>query len=114
MPILIFALFFSSFATVAEAYCKVDCSHTEVSSQSPEASHCADNQKNTDTEKKSNGKSSKTICLECSHCCSSHTASLQNYSISFQVQPAAVTLPTENLAVGDYLFSLLRPPKSLV
>lgn len=114
LSILVFCIFFSSFATVAEAYCKVDCSHKQTESQASNLSHCADNQKNIDAEKSSNGKSSKSICLECSHCCSSHAINLQSYSVGFYVQPSSIPLPAENLGVGDYQFSLLRPPKTLV
>lgn len=115
MPILIFALFFSSFATVAEAYCKVDCSHAEASSQSSEASHCADNQKNTDTEKNSNGKTSKSVCMDCHHCCSAHGAGLQSFDThSASVSGSLVPLSPDAIDVSGYLFSLLRPPKTLV
>ena len=112
LPFLVFAFILSSFSAVAEAYCKDDCVHTEASSQSLD---CADHQKPADGEKGSNDKTSKSVCMDCYHCCSSHGVGLQSFGTHLVSVPASlVPLSPDAIDLSGYLFSLLRPPKSLI
>lgn len=115
LPFLVFAFILSSFSAVTEAYCTGDCAHIEASIQSSNAPHCADHQKSADNKKGSEGKTSKSVCMDCHHCCSAHGAGLQSFDThSLGVSASLVPLSPDAIDVSGYLFSLLRPPKSLV
>ena len=124
LMIMIFAIGFSGYSATAHAFGHEYCDqammvqvddHTGVHgnidmSDCPGHQADQDQQKDADTDKAD----SKGKCMDCNDCCTSHAASLSDYSVGFS-QPLSVLNPLPlNLSAGDFLFSLLRPPKSLV
>jgi hypothetical protein len=56
----------------------------------------------------------KAPCLDCHHCCVSHALQLNTAAVIMSAQPALLNPPHVPDYTGQYHFSLLRPPKSLV
>lgn len=120
--LIIFAIGFSGYSAAAHAFGPDSCDpamKAEMSAsgmdQGMDMSDCpghqADQDKKTDADQ---SKSSKTKCMDCTHCCASHAMNLPDYSMSFQPQTTVLNLPPTTGIDGDYLMSLLRPPKSFV
>lgn len=118
LMLLIFAIGFSGYSAAAHAFGPDSCNPAameKMADQGMDMSDCpghqTDQDEQTDTDQ---SKSSKTKCMDCTHCCTSHAISLSNYSINFPPLAAVLNPQPLDLRVGDYFFSLLRPPKSLV
>lgn len=115
--LMIFAIGFSGFSAAAHAFDMESCGSmtmTQIDDAGMAMPDCSDHKaaqdqgKATDHHKGANGK-----CLDCTHCCMSHAMAIHDYSVDF---PRLVTVHVPSPAdvnVGDYRFSLLRPPKSL-
>lgn len=122
LMLLIFAIGFSGYSAAAHAFGPDSCNPTMKAEmadsnmdQGMDMSDCpghqADQDKQTDNDQ---SKSSKAKCMDCTHCCASHAMNLPEYSMNFQPQATVLNLPPTTGIDGDYLMSLLRPPKSLV
>ena len=118
LMLLIFAIGFSGYSAAAHAFGPDSCDpamKAEMADSGMDMSDCPghqadqDKQKDTDT-----SKTSKAKCMDCTHCCASHAMNLPEYSMNFQAQATVLNLPPTTGIDGDYLMSLLRPPKSLV
>lgn len=117
--LLIFAIGFSGYSAAAHAFMKESCNpvvmaqaaSVEVDMPCPGHSAVEQNQQE-DTDQ--SDQASKGKCMDCTHCCVSHAFNMPESSFNF-LQPSAELNPlTVNGYAGDFLFSLLRPPKSLV
>lgn len=118
LMLLIFAIGFSGYSAAAHAFGPDSCDPammTKLVDSGMDMSDCPghqadqDQQKNADQDKFANGK-----CMDCTHCCGSHAMNLPDYSMNFQPQATILNFPPPTGIDGDYLMSLLRPPKSLV
>lgn len=111
---LILSLIFGGFSSAAHAFDDTGCSSqvkAEKSIQDTCPDHQADKDKTTDN---TNDNPSK-ICLDCAHCCGSHTLLNQGpYSIGIEPQAAVLGAWIETHLASDFITSLLRPPRSLV
>lgn len=118
LMLLIFAIGFSGYSAAAHAFGPDSCNSAateKMADQGMDMSDCPGHQ--ADQDKKADAdqsKSSKTKCMDCTHCCTSHAISLPDYSMNFQPQTTVLNLPPTSGIDGDYLMSLLRPPKSFV
>lgn len=115
--ILILAIFCSGYSAAAHAFGNMDChpqGKAEISAPAMDMANCPDHQKADDTQKDADGTSSKAKCMDCTHCCAPHAMNLPSYSLSFQPSVAVLNPPLVDGYIGDYLFSLLRPPRTLV
>lgn len=114
---LILAIIFSGYSSAAHAFVKMDChpqGKTEISAPAMDMADCPDHQKDDDSQKDTDGTPAKAKCMDCTHCCASHAVNLPGYYMNFQPNAAVLNPPLEDGYTGDYLFSLLRPPKNLV
>ena len=93
----------------ADAVCRINCEHKNASSNSDTV--CKDNAQ--DLNQKS-GETEKSVCMDCHHCCSSHILYSQPFAVTFKPVVATTVLSAQTTHKGEYLFSLLRPPKTLV
>lgn len=122
LMLLIFAIGFSGYSAAAHAFGPDSCDpamkaemvesgmdHDMDMSDCP--GHQADQGKQVDADQ---SKSSKTKCMDCTHCCTSHAISLPNYSVNFPPLAAVLNPQPMHGYVDEFFFSLLRPPKSLV
>jgi len=116
--LLIFAIGFSGYSAAAHAFGKDSCNPAAMSKMVDEGmdmSDCPGHQADQDQTKDTDaGKTAQEKCMDCTHCCASHAMNLPDYSMSFQPQTTVLNLPPTTGIDGDYLLSLLRPPKSLV
>ena len=114
---LILSIFFSGYSSAAHAFGSMDChpqGKTEISAPAMDMADCPGHQKSDDAQKETDGTPSKAKCMDCTHCCASHAINLSGYSMNFQPMVAVLNPPFVDGYNGDYLFSLLRPPKTLV
>lgn len=122
--LLIFAIGFSGYSAAAHAFGHQSCdpammeqmADDSVEHEGMDMSDCSghhadqDQQKDADTDKTA----SKGKCMDCTHCCTSHAMSLSDYGVAL-IPQASVFAPTSvDQRVGDFLYSLKRPPKSFV
>lgn len=116
--LLVFLIGFSGYSAAAHAFGADSCNPValeKMADMGMDMADCPGHQADQDQQKDSDqGKSSKAKCMDCTHCCASHAISLPNYSMNFQPTSAVLNLPPTAGIDGDYLMSLLRPPKSLV
>lgn len=124
LMLLIFAIGFSGYSAAAHAFGHESCDPAMMMQMADDSaehegmdmSDCPgheadqDQQKDADADKSS----SKGKCMDCTHCCTSHAVSISEYSVGFLPPSSVLNPPPLNLSAGDFLFSLLRPPKSLV
>lgn len=114
---LILAIFFSGYSSAAHAFGDMDChpqGKAEISAPAMDMADCFDHQKADDAQKNADGTSSSAKCMDCTHCCASHAVNLPGHSMNFQLKAEVLNPLLEDGYAGDYLFSLLRPPKTLV
>lgn len=117
--LLIFAIGFSGYSAAAHAFMKESCNpvvmaqaaSVEVDMLCPGHSAVEQNQQE-DTDQ--SDQASKGECMDCTHCCTSPVLGLSIQSNSFSSQATVLNPLTEAVHHSDFLFSLLRPPKSLV
>lgn len=125
LMLLIFAVGFSGYSAAAHAFGHETCDpavmaqmadDNDVEHQAMDMSDCPGHQvdqghqKDADTDKTAN----KGKCMDCTHCCTSHAMSLPDYRVIALPQTSVSDLNSVDLLVGDFLYSLKRPPKSLV
>lgn len=119
LMLLIFAIGFSGYSAAAHAFGSDSCNPAameKMADQGMDMSDCpghqADQDEQTDTDQ---GKSSKTKCMDCTHCCTSHAISLSNYDFDLPEPEISRLSPTlEAIHNSDFIASMLRPPKSFV
>lgn len=122
--LLIFTIGFSGYSAAARAFCD-ESLHSPMMTQMADEiaehegmdmSDCPSHQdkqnkqKDADTDKTA----SKDKCMDCAHCCASHAMSISGYRLPFLPQTSVLALTSVDQRAGDFLFSLLRPPKSFV
>lgn len=114
--LLIFAIGFSGYSAAAHAFGPDSCSpamKVGMADQGVDMADCAshqDNQVSPDQDKDSD-----KICLDCTHCCASHSMSLSNYDFGLPEPEASRLSPSlEESHNSDFIASMLRPPRSLV
>lgn len=114
LMILVFAIGFSGFPAAAYAFSKDSCD-SAILSQLADTNHegCSDHHQDQ-KEKASHDKAEKSKCLDCAHCCTSHAFNASSYSLKFHLEARKVFPILKDRPIGDYHFSLLRPPKALV
>lgn len=105
---MIFAIGFGGYAAAAHSNDMGPCSPVQQSDK-------ACDHHNKDEAQKDSADTDKSICLECMHCCAGH---INFYSpqafIKIPLKSSVLTaLPTET-SLSSFVFSLLRPPKSIV
>jgi hypothetical protein len=123
LMLLIFAIGFSGYSAAAHAFGHQSCDPAmmmqieDASAESPVSTDMPDCpehqsyqnlQKNADTEKVA----SKDKCMDCTQCCTSQLMSLHDFKGVF-LPRSSVLEPTyvDFLHIGDFLYSLKRPPK---
>lgn len=118
LMLLIFAIGFSGYSAASHAFGPDSCNPAamkKMADQGMDMSDCpghqTDQDEQTDTDQ---SKSSKTKCMDCTHCCTSHAISIPNYSVNFPPLAAVLNPQPMHGYVDEFFFSLLRPPKSLV
>ncbi len=94
--IVMIAFLLNGYGAVAHAFSASDCN--------PQIELADDN---TDAD-------STAPCLDCHHCCVSHAIPQSTHNVIAMTQSAPLNPPRLVTYTGDYHFSLLRPPKSLV
>ena len=102
------AISFGAFSAAAHAFADEACSpsvsdHIHDHSDAPhDCTNHADEKNTLDG-----------ICMDCHHCCASHAivSSTKTPDILFVL--AAAFIPVGDEFTGEYLFSLLRPPRTL-
>lgn len=105
--LLIFAIGFSSYVSAANAFSAKDCAGARAV-----MADCADH---ADMGiKKQASDEAMTICLDCHHCCTSHVLDVMASDFVFREHAASLYAPVVLNRTGDFLFSLLRPPRSFV
>lgn len=117
---LILSIFVSGYSAAAHVFGPDSCNSAaqeKIVDQSVDKAKCpshqADQGQQKDTEQ--NKKAAAETCLSCTHCCASHAIGLYDYSaFDFQQPDTILHPPLVDVVTGDFLFSLLRPPKSLV
>jgi hypothetical protein len=124
LMILVVAIGFGGYMAAAHAFGSVPCNsvmeqvinENTLPNDIMDISKCLEYQVEKDQPKNAdNDKSShKTSCLDCSHCCASHAAGLINVGLILDFPSQKLNPPKDQILAGEYLFSLLRPPKSLV
>ena len=113
---LIFAIGFAGYSAAAHASAQDSCN--PAMAKDIKSFDCADHQAGHDQKKDAspdNDASGKGKCPDCNHCCAFHAAGLFSHDAMSIIPPGAAIpgwKPVTGLA-GDYLSSLLRPPKSL-
>jgi hypothetical protein len=112
---LIIAIAFSGFSTASHAFDMEGCTEMMKSEMSKDMdmADCPGHQKN-DAKKDTDNTAKKSACPDCVHCCTSHAVSLTNFSVKLLPVEATLASPPLQVLKSDLLFSLLRPPKSLV
>lgn len=104
--IMMFAIGFSGFATVAHAFADADCVLSDTG-------HHADN--SADQLDKNSEQTAQKQCLDCAQCCASHHAViLPQLVVPVPEQAARLALLPPVDQDGFYYPSLLRPPRNLV
>lgn len=118
LMLIIFALVFSGYSAAVHAFGKESCNPvavSDVAENSMDMSDCPGHQAKPEHQQDSQtDKTAKGKCMDCTHCCASHAINLLNHAVDFPSQAAVLNPPPVNGFAGEYLFSLLRPPKSLV
>lgn len=114
LMLLIFAIGFSGFSTVAHAFDSQSCvqmmSAENVQSNDIE---CAGHASKTEKQQNSS-KDGKHLCLNCGHCCMSHAVTPQDY-INFSAPVFKTVFSFMHMNVDDDVVSgLKRPPRTLV
>ena len=115
LMLMIFAIGFSGYSAAAHAYGDMGCqpnSKAEVVDQVMDMGDCLGHQEEGDTQNNTDKTSSKS--MDCTHCCASHAINLSYYSMNIHALAAVLNPPPQTENDGDYLFSLLRPPKFFV
>src|SRR6218665_2000435 len=109
--LMIFLINFSGYSAAAHAFSDVFCD-SKSGKQVERTMHCPDHQSTNNQDDTSNDITGKTQCPDCTHCCSGHVfnVSLPTPAAHVALLPVTYTVATDRIA-GDYLFSLLRPPK---
>lgn len=113
LAILVFAISFSGYSAAAHAFSDELCA-SEAQAEMTLNADCADHHGGADSQQDTENSDTKSVCVDCLHCCASHGASLQPVSIRFNPVPMTLSAALTPTLTGDYLFSLLRPPKNLV
>lgn len=118
LMLIIFALVFSGYSAAVHAFGKESCNPvavSDVAEDSMDMSDCPGHQTKPEYQQDSQtAKTTKGNCMDCTHCCASHAINLLNHAADFPSRAAVLNPPPVNRFAGEYLFSLLRPPKSLV
>ena len=116
--LLIFAIGFSGYSAAAHAFMQGDCdpiSMSKMTEKGMDMSDCPGHKSDKEAKKDiAPSKTSKAKCLDCTHCCMSHATFHQNYTISFPPIASILSPSVEDGEARDNLFSLLRPPRTLV
>ncbi|MBN8521632.1 MAG: hypothetical protein J0L77_07040 [Alphaproteobacteria bacterium] len=116
--LLVFAIGFGGYSAAAHAFGADSCNPValeKMADMGMDMADCPGHQADQDQQKDSDqSKSSKAKCMNCTHCCTSHVMSAVDYGVSFIAQASVLTPTFVNFHVGDFLYSLKRPPKSLV
>jgi hypothetical protein len=114
LTLLVFAIGFSGFSTVAHAFDSQSCTQI-MSAENVLSSNmdCAGHA-NDDKKQEKSSKDGKHLCLDCGHCCVSHAAIIQ-HSLSFDTPIIKTAFSFIHINVDDNVISgLKRPPKALV
>lgn len=119
LMLIIFAIGFSGYSAAAHAFGPDSCTSTmkaEMADQGIDmagcASHQADQDKQSDADQ---NKNSGKMCLDCTHCCASHSMNLSNYDFGLPEPEASRLSPSPEASHNsDFIASMLRPPRSLV
>jgi hypothetical protein len=111
--LLIFAIGFSGYSTASHAFGEDSCA-SATQSEMASNTDCATHTGNADAKKDTKNSDEKSVCLDCIHCCASHVANLANWSVSFSPVTAGHSSALSPVLKDNYLFSLLRPPKTII
>lgn len=114
LMLIIFAIGFSGFSTVAHAFDSQSCAQI-MSAENVQSNDmdCAGHANSGEKQEKSS-KDGKHLCLNCGHCCVSHAA-LTQPSFNFNPPVIKTAFSFMHMNVDDNVVSgLKRPPKHLV
>lgn len=120
---LIFAIGFSGYAAAAHSVAGESCNPAAMEMSSDHAAkagmpdcpgHADDAVQADSSDTADSSKSTKSICLDCHHCCTAHATAVTSYSLNVPADDASLVMPPSDAHKVGRLFSLLRPPKSLV
>jgi len=117
--LLIFAIGLSGYSAAAHAFAPDSCNpamKAEMADQRVDVSDCAGHQDDQGKQASPDqDKKSDKICLDCAHCCASHSMGLSNYDFGFPELEASYLSPSPEVDNNrDFIASMLRPPKSPV
>lgn len=108
--LMIFLINFSGYSTAAHAFSDVFCD-SKSGKQVESTMHCPDHQ-TSENQKDTGDFNDHSQCPDCVHCCSGHVFNLSLTAPAAQTVFMPIAYPVLSDSVsGDYLFSLLRPPK---
>jgi hypothetical protein len=120
---LVLSLLFSGYSAAAHAFDPMPCHSSGIEKKADmddmaDCQDCPDHKGQMDKadsgDGNKDGDTAKHKCIACTHCCASHAMTIPDYSFNMPLQTAVLNpLPVSGYVDG-YLFSLLRPPKSLV
>lgn len=123
--LLIFAIGFSGYSAAAHAFSHLSCDpdimiqieDASAGHANMDMSDCPEHQADQNHKKDAGIEkvASKDKCIDCTKCCASQVMSLHDFK-GFFLPQSIILEPTSVglLRVGDFLYSLKRPPKSLV
>jgi len=126
LMLLIFAIGFSGYSAAVHAFGHGSCDPAMMMQTADDnsAAHasmdmpdCPEHRAHQDQQKDAGvyKTASKDKCIDCTHCCASNAMSLPDYGGASFLPQASILAPTSvDQSVGDFLYSLKRPPKSLV
>ena len=108
--LLIFAITLSGFVAAAHAFEPVSGGQTQVMGIA-----CDDCQPgNSNDAQDQDGVPAKGCDMGCHSCCSGNAALFSDVNVHLSPVSASLSAFYTNTLVGDYVFSLLRPPRNLV
>lgn len=121
--LLIFAIGFSGYSAAVHAYDHKNCHLTAATPIADDAapedmivSECSGHQVDSDLQidVTSDQTTSKSKCMDCSHCCASHAVRPTDYEVVFELQSSVLTPLSADQGIGEVVCSPKRPPKFLV
>lgn len=108
---LILSIVLGGFSSASHALGDVGCGKTSIE----KSDDCPSDQDAAEKSDSHKPDQNVQVCMDCLHCCGSHTLLNQNlYSMSILPQAGVLNSWIDTHHASDFITSLLRPPRSLV
>lgn len=109
LMIMIFAIGFGGYAAAAHSNDMGSCNPVQQSDVG------CDHQNQDDAQNDASDKADNSVCPECTHCCAGHVGFYSPQPAIKILEQSAVLMPLPSQVItNSHVFSLLRPPKSIV